>query len=352
MVKTLYDNLIAIWISKRLHIICWAAFIFYEVVITGVLLGHFSPFLSYLLFYAINILLFYVHAIRVLPFALLDPSKSWWRVPFTLIIELLIYFILIASTEKLVYFTKGMPAQPINWRFAAATIWRGIYFMLYGTGYYFLINFIRNQRRINQEAIQRERLTSQLLRTEKDFLRAQINPHLLFNTLNFVKYAAKRKPDDVEVCIETLAELMNFAMEENDSEYLTLATELRQIKNVIKINQLRYEGRLNLDFIADVHDENIPVIPIVLLTLIENIFKHGDLLKATNPAVVHIVTTHDYLSFHSSNLPSFSLPVGTRNKKGLKNIEFRLETYYPGKYKFTYGMKDNLFVADLLIHLR
>ncbi|MBS1522131.1 MAG: histidine kinase [Bacteroidetes bacterium] len=350
MPKTLYHSVVSMLETKKLHIISWAIFIFYEVVITGVLLGHFSPLLSYLFFYTINISLFYIHAIHVLPYAFENRIKSLWRLPFLLVIELIIYFALAAIAEKLVYLIIGMSREPTSWKFTAATIWRGIYFMLYSTGYYFILNFIKNEKRINEEAIEKERLKNMLLRMEKDFLRAQINPHLLFNTLNFIKYAAKRKPENVEVAILTLSEIMSFAMDESNSEYLTLATELRQIRNIIQLNQLRYENKLSLDFSVQIHNENLLIIPIVLITLTENIFKHGDLFKQSDPAVIRIASTNDQLSYYSSNLSAFSNHIENQSGKGLKNIEFRLNSYYPQKYSFNYGMNNDRFVVSLVIN--
>lgn len=351
MLKNLYHKGIAILLSKKIHLICWAIFIFYEVVITGILLGHFSPLLSYILFYTINISLFYMHSLFVLPYAFENTLKSLWRAPILLMFELSVYFILTALAEKLINISLGTPAQPANWKFAAAAVWRGTYFMLYGTGYYFLTEFIKNEKRINKEAIEKVQLNNRLLRSEKDFLRAQINPHLLFNTLNFIKYASKRKPEDVEVAIFTLAEIMSFAMDENNSEFLILGTELKQIRNVIKLNQLRYENSLNLEFSTDVFDEGILIIPIVLLTLTENVFKHGDLLSQSNPAIIKINSSIDHLSFHSRNLASSFNSSEQKSNRGLKNIRSRLNTYYPGKYTFDYGVKNDCFVVDLSIHL-
>lgn len=349
MRKTLYQNIRAFIISKRLHFICWAAFIFYEVIITGLLLGHFSPILSYLTFYAVNISLFYIHSLIILPFSLDKSIKSLWLAPLLISFELAVYFMLILLAEKIIFSITGGKDVQISRAFIAATIWRGIYFILYGTGYYFLLSYITNRNKFYQSAISAEQLKTRLVRAEKDFLRAQINPHLLFNTLNFIKYAAKKKPENVEEAVLTLADIMTFSLNDNHTEYVAIGTEVTQITNVIRLNQLRFEERLQMEFFTEIADNNRPIIPIVLLTLTENIFKHGELLKPASPALVKITSTDKSLSFYSINLCSFSRPIEKAQNHGLKNITARLETYYPGNYQFNYGIDGSMFTVNLII---
>jgi hypothetical protein len=349
MPKTLYQNIRAFIVSKRLHLICWVIFIFYEVIVTGALLGHFSPLISYLLFYAINIPFFYIHALYVLPYALGEPVKSLWRTPLLTLLELAAYFVLAMGAEKIVLVAAGKTMR-LSWPFMAATIWRGIYFLLYGTGYYFLLNAIRSRNTAYRTALRAEKLKSRLLAAEKDFLRAQINPHLLFNTLSFIKYAAKRKPESVEEAILTLSDIMTFSLDENHTEYIQLSAELRQISNIIRLNQLRYEDRLQLNYSATVADGGQLIIPVVLLTLTENIFKHGDLLQPAFPATLKITATPQSLQFQSINLPSYSRPNENKGHHGLQNIASRLENYYQGDYSLTYGLNGQMFVVDLIIH--
>lgn len=335
--------------SKRLHVICWSIFIFYEVGVTSILSGHYSPLLNYLLFYAINITLFYVHADYILPCALRGKVNTIWLLPPFLLCELAIYCLLIVLAEKLLDFRQIVSA-PITQKTIVATVWRGIYFMLYGSGYYFLINYINNENRLHQEEIEVERLNNKLLATQNDFLRAQVNPHLLFNTLNFIKYAAKKRPQDVEAAILSLSEIMSFSLEENNFDFTLLSNELKQIDNIIALNQLRYENRLFLNYNTAVSDSGIRIIPIVLLTLIENVFKHGNLSVSASPAEVRITATKTSLHFYSANLPSApSSTTGRKAQTGLKNIESRLHSYYAGRHQLSYGMSGKLFTVNLSI---
>ncbi|WEA03857.1 sensor histidine kinase [Mucilaginibacter sp. SJ] len=263
--------------------------------------------------------------------------------------ELAVYILLITLSEKVVYLFTGLGGRPLDWKFVAGTVWRGIYFMLYGTGYYFLISYLDNKTKVHAEELRVEKLNSELLRTEKDFLRAQINPHLLFNTLSFIRFAAKKQPEAFEDAIMTLSEIMSFSLDEKNSEFLVLGEEIKQIRNVIKLNQLRFNNRLQISLETTISDEYIPIIPIVLITLTENIFKHGDLLDGDNPAIIRICSDAEGLSFFSSNIPSFSSLHPEKGHQGLKNIASRLAIYYPDRHELSYGLNNRLFVVNLSI---
>ncbi|MGN6639148.1 MAG: sensor histidine kinase, partial [Mucilaginibacter sp.] len=219
--------------------------------------------------------MFYFHSLYVLPYAIVQSIKLIWRLPFALILELLAYVGLAMIADQIISHRRNF-ADNFDSRLIIASVWRGIYFIMYGTGYYFLKNYLRNKKQIYIEAIEIEQLKNQLLQAERDFLRAQINPHLLFNTLNFIKYAAKKKPECVEEAVLTLSQIIRFSLDENNADYLKLSGELKQINNYIRLNQLRYEERLYLNYHTEIADDTIPIIPIVLLTLVENIFKHGN----------------------------------------------------------------------------
>jgi two-component system LytT family sensor kinase len=330
-------------------VICWSVFISYEISITYILNGHFSPLLSYLLFYILNISIFYIHSLYILPFAIAGKAGTIWKLPLLIILEIAIY-VTVALVASNIVSRHSLLHISFTWKMFAATVWRGIYFMLYGTGYFFLLSHIYKTIKIYNKAIEIERLKNQLLISQKDFLRAQINPHLLFNTLNFIKYASKRRPEDSDEAILILSDIMSFSLDENNTEYLPLSQELKQIENIIRLNQLRYQNQLAITYEADIQDQNLYVIPIVLLTLTENIFKHGNLLTSESPGNITIFASKHHLKFCSSNLSAKtgSLSIVKKNR-GLKNIQARLSTYYPEKHQFTYEMNGGRFEVNLSI---
>src|SRR5690606_5406294 len=128
-------------------------------------------------------------------------------------------------------------------------------YFLYSTGYYFLTKYMREQEAARKaeikhldQIIANKELETNLLRIEQDYLRAQINPHLLYNTLSFVNYAARHNPDDAEEAVALLADIMRYALEPSKDSLglINLGDEINQAANLIALNQLRFSNKLKL----------------------------------------------------------------------------------------------------------
>lgn len=327
----------------RIHSICWLIYITYEVLVTASISGRFSHFLYYLFFYVLNIGLFYVHALYVMPRSF-DVIRNIWRLPFLLILEIVLYVgATIVLTEALEELRVRKSPLVINNRFFLGTIWRGSLFILFSTGYYFLVSFLIKRKQQLEKELEVDRLQLELVTMERNFLRSQINPHLLFNTLNFIKYAAKREPRQADDAINRLSQIMSFAMEKTASGMIPVRDELQQIENVIQLNRLRFGEKLKVDFHADVRDEKALIIPVIMLTLVENVFKHGDLLVTTVPASIRLKATQNELKFSTSNMIARGTITSKRSGSGLANTQTRLQHNYGDKAHFEFGSDGNVF---------
>jgi sensor histidine kinase YesM len=335
----------------RIHLVCWTSYIFVEVILAGFIAGKFSSFFLYVLFYVINIGLFYLHALWVMP---LLNSKHKNR---------LLYFFLAVILECALYLAAATLANLflgsiilrvspliINLKYLGITIWRASFFLMYASGYYYLNRHLERKELEMQRALEIERLRSQLVIAEKDFLRAQINPHLLFNTLNFIRHATKHNGANASLAISALTDLMDYALEDSKSDYVPLTKEIEQMENLIELNRLRFEDQLNLNYTKDIRNGKAIILPIILLTLVENIFKHGILNDPDNPASIEIHANEQEISFRTSNLAA----ANRKNdgvQTGLKNISARLMHAYPNRHKFVYDTKENRFETQLTIVL-
>lgn len=314
--------------------------------------GYF-PLIHYVLFYFLNICFFYFHSTFLIRKVSPNPLLNLWRIPLFIILELAVYLLItFCFTTLLNKFLYHQPASPgfFNKRYFSSALFRGIYFMLYGTGYYFLINYIRKREKSLTQDVENEKLKNDVLRAEQDFLRAQINPHLLFNTLSFIKYAAKKKPEEADEAVMRLSGIMGFALE-NNCETILVTREMEQVENIIRLNQLRYNHTLNINYVKNLRNDQATIIPIVLLTLVENIFKHGNLLEKEYPAELLIESDHDHLLIRTSNLPNRNGNVISTHK-GLANIRLRMDQFYNSNYHFSYGMDANLFKVEIKINYR
>lgn len=198
--------------------------------------------------------------------------------------------------------------------------------------------------------LQIEKLKTELLQSELNFLRAQINPHLLFNTLSFIKFSTKHSPGDAAKAVMLLSQILDFAIQGRQNQQTSLREEIHQARNLIELNRMRFNNRLYLELRTQTHNDSIAVLPLALLTIVENVLKHGNLQNINQPADIYIESSEEKLIYRSRNEIRLSGPTELRGT-GLENISQRLEKVYPGKHLFKYCKTANTFSLELIIYL-
>lgn len=339
--------------TLQLHVLCWIIYITYEVSMVELVSGK-IPIIHYITFYILNIAFFYGYSLFLLKYVSNSIITNLWRIPTFLILELAVYILIsicISSYLNTYIYHKTGSFNFWTFKYLISTFYRGIIFCLYGTGYYFLMNYIRKKEKELTQVIENDKLKIALLRAEQDFLRAQINPHLLFNTLSFIKYATKTNLEEANDAIMRLSDIMGFALESN-SQVILVTKELEQVENIIELNQLRFNHKLKINYTTALYSEDIVIIPILILTLVENIFKHGNLLDENYPAEILVGSTAEHLFLKTSNLPNFNKSLRSK-KTGLINTKIRLEQFYKNCHEFNYGLNnEGLFTVDMKIKLK
>lgn len=193
------------------------------------------------------------------------------------------------------------------------------------------------------------------IQSELSFLQSQINPHFLFNTLNSFYSKSVQLSADLAEGIETLSSIMRYAIQpygpnKERSDTVSLMDEILHIDNVIKIYRLRYPDTMHLDFKVEGKIQNVHIIPFVLITLVENVFKHGDLNDHNNPAKLHLVKENGTLTFTTQN----KVRVGIKEQGtsiGLANVLNRLRHTYGDKSNFESREENGIYFASLKIDL-
>lgn len=120
-----------------------------------------------------------------------------------------------------------------------------------------------------------QRLMLEKVATELKFLKAQLNPHFLFNTLNNLYYLTLEKSDKAPKAVLQLSEILDYVMHSDKVTWVPLTEELKQVENYIGLEQLRYEDRLVVETSVTGPVEGRRIGPMILITLLENAFKHG-----------------------------------------------------------------------------
>jgi len=330
------NSLIKNWLAEyKIHIIAWSCYIFWETILVGLFFGVFGKFGNYAVHYVINIILFYTHA-RLLMISTQSFRSAYWKVPLFIFLEIAIYMSFVYMVDDfLAHYTNFLTGvQPPFLKRMINLAWRSSFFMLFSTGYFFLKRFLneraekeRIEKQRFQMLIDKERTDKELLMSKNAFLKAQINPHLLFNTFEFIHQKIRQhSPEDAQVMVY-LSDMMRFAATtEHNEGYIKLSEEINQCQNLIKLHQLT-QGRVFIEmaFSHDVLD--IKLIPLVLLTILENMFKHGNLFDSDNKATIDIYMDGEQLKIESRNLPALvKSKVGFGS--GLANISTRLDYTY------------------------
>ena len=180
-------------------------------------------------------------------------------------------------------------------------------------------------------------LENQLLTTEIKFLRAQINPHFLFNTLNFFYSEMLEAQPKVADGIMVLSQIMRYSLQDfsKSGGFADLSDELENVQNVIKIHQIRFNNTLHVALDLECDDDNMQIVPMVLITLVENVFKHGNLQDADFPAIILCKTYTDRKMIYFSTINKKKKGVYSNPNPaglGINNIRQRLEQLYHNNF--------------------
>jgi two-component system, LytTR family, sensor kinase len=187
---------------------------------------------------------------------------------------------------------------------------------------------------------------------ELNFLKAQIHPHFLFNTLNNLYTLTLLKSEKAPEIVLKLSELLDYMIYKSNNEFVPLASELEIVKGYIDLEKMRYSKRLDLSYEVKGEADKYQIAPLLLLPFIENCFKHGASKDRINP-VVNIEININSLSLILKAVNSIS----AKNKQekpekegiGLSNVKRRLDLIYPGKYKLDIKSNNKLFEVELKI---
>jgi len=223
-----------------------------------------------------------------------------------------------------------------------------LYVITFVTAIKITLDFLKEQKRVTD-------LEKSQLETELLFLKSQISPHFFFNTLNNIYSLSVEKSNKTPKIVLKLSELMRYMLYETKSKRQTLENEILCIQNYLDLERIRNDDRLeiNMTISGDIHDKEIA--PIILLTFIENAFKHG-VNKNTGKVIINInfKIKGDFLHFTISNpTPEITQHKDNFNKSsgiGIENVKKRLELgYNKSDYKLSFKNKKDIFVVKLII---
>jgi LytS/YehU family sensor histidine kinase len=171
------------------------------------------------------------------------------------------------------------------------------------------------------------------LSIELAFLKSQINPHFLFNTLNTIYILAYQQSVQTPDAILKMSDMMRYMLYESNEERVPLSKEIYYIRQLMALQQLRMKDPMCFDFSVTGEVENYRVAPLILVNFAENIFKHAVLNDESNPAIMHLKLEGEQLSLYSRNRINNALK-DDEGGIGLANVKRRMELIYPHRHHF------------------
>ena len=194
------------------------------------------------------------------------------------------------------------------------------------------ITAIQKWQKDNQE---RKELEKDKIATELSLLKAQINPHFFFNTLNNIYVLTEVDPKVAGKAIHQLSKMMRYLLYDTQKGDNMLSQEIAFVKNYISLMRLRLTDMVKINIDIPVNLQDMPLAPMIFLPFVENAFKHG--VSATQPSYINIIIFQKdkvlALTVTNSMMNDNSVSLDTNSGIGLVNTRRRLDLLYPGKYK-------------------
>jgi hypothetical protein len=194
-------------------------------------------------------------------------------------------------------------------------------YFVYGLMYFFAENWYKT-RQLQQE-LQKEKSTAELA-----FLRSQLNPHFLFNTLNDIYSLTYQKSEQAPEAVLKLSELLRYMLREGTEDFMPLAQEIQYLETLIKLQLISAKGKAYIRMNADGALGEYHVASLLFVSFVENAFKHGVLNDPSNPISIKVATGGGNISFSVTNKKNQDQKDKTGGI-GLNNVRRRLELMYP-----------------------
>ncbi len=191
--------------------------------------------------------------------------------------------------------------------------------------------------------------------TELNFLKSQINPHFLFNTLNNLYALTLKKSDLAPEIVLKLSEMMRYMLYECNEERVPLRKEVNYLENYLELEKLRQKKDIKIDFLVSGMIKDQKIAPLLFIPFLENSFKHGlnnQLGDGYVKILLKILEDEVHFSIDNSKAEAAPKPFGKKSGGiGLVNVKRRLDLVYPNSHELNIKDSPNNYFIDLKIKL-
>ncbi|MDC8004077.1 sensor histidine kinase [Aureisphaera galaxeae] len=277
---------------------------------------------------------------------------------FALSLFLSIYLLAVIARCTVVYIAEPLFRED----FTQESLWEILWDVPYLFAVYFpavymyalIMLIIKTIKKRFEEKHEIEVLYKEKAKNELKFLKAQIQPHFLFNTLNNLYALTLSKSDLAPQVVLKLSELLDFILYQSDEPTIPVEKEIELIQGFLDLESLRYGDDLDLIFEHSVDEPSTPIAPLLLLPLVENAFKHGSSGSPENAKIhIHLLVQSQKLSFSVFNSKPEGIEMNNGNSGiGIANLRRQLELNYPNQYELEAKDAQDSYWVKLSIDLQ
>lgn len=325
------------------HLLFWAAFLFLPLV----LFETFDERMRFVRHWGYQLILtalfFYLNYHVLIPKLLIKKKMRYYSLA---LIGVLLSMIGLTVLLALLFEQSGFQAHcwGLNWHTVLIPVFPFVLGFAISIFIKMTNQWLMSER--DKKILENEKLTAEL-----GFLKSQVHPHFLFNTLNNICSLARKKSEKTETALIKLSEFMRYMMDESKEDKVSLSKEIEYLQNYIELQRLRFTEGVKIDF--KVMGDPTPVLlePMLLIPFVENAFKHGIGIQEESEIWIDLIVTRDKLIFTVRNQihPYLGENLPDEHGIGLRNVKRRLELLYPDSHDLTITDDNNIYKVILEI---
>lgn len=214
-----------------------------------------------------------------------------------------------------------------------------------------LLAFVELTRKWMAEQKEKNRLEKEKLSDELKLIKSQLSPHFLFNTLNNIDSLIYQDQKKASSAVVKLSDLLRYVLYDASQEQVKLKDEIDFISNLLDLQRLRIENKNDIVFTVNGIVNDIKIAPMLLIPLIENMFKHGSQIGTSPLFVIDIQISENRFHLFCKNYLREDKNIDNRSGIGLQNVRKQLELLYKDKYDFEINNTEKEFKVNLTIEL-
>lgn len=314
---------------------------------TGKNLFAIRPFQNAFFRQMLLLLFFYVNYYVLLPQLFFKDRKLLY-----VLVSIACFYLILKLPDWIIFFERQSPQmRPMGLPRPRRRVSRFV-LELFGGGIvqFIIIYFSSMLMKVNARL---DEIKEEKTQAELSYLKAQINPHFLFNTLNSLYALTLEKSDGAPEAVLKLSGIMRYVVSESAQDFVALSKEIQYLKDYIDLQKLRISDNVQLNMQVEGSPEGKRIAPMLLIPFVENAFKYG--VNPDEDSVISIrlgITDYELHLSVLNTITTHQVEEQHRTGTGIANVQKRLDLVYPQKHKLRFaGQPNGTYLVDLKIFL-